>query len=140
MPRAASRAGGCSKDAARRGEILMRAVVVHGAGDLRIDARPEPVAGDGEVVVAVEWGGICGSDLSYYRHGASGTAVLQQPLVLGHEVAGRVLSHGRGVAGIELGQRVAVHPATLVGECVLRERLPGRSNLCPAVPYLGSAA
>jgi L-idonate 5-dehydrogenase len=118
----------------------MRAVVVHGAGDLRIDARPEPVAGDGEVVVAVEWGGICGSDLSYYRHGASGTAVLQQPLVLGHEVAGRVLSLGPGVAGIEIGQPVAVHPATLVGDGVLPERLAGRTNLYPAVRYLGSAA
>jgi L-idonate 5-dehydrogenase len=118
----------------------MRAVVVHGAGDLRIDARPEPVAGNGEVVVAVEWGGICGSDLSYYRHGASGTAVLQQPLVLGHEVAGRVLSLGPGVAGVEIGQPVAVHPATLVGDGVLPERLAGRTNLYPAVRYLGSAA
>lgn len=118
----------------------MRAVVVHGAGDLRIDARPEPVAGDGEVVVAVEWGGICGSDLSYYRHGASGTAVLQQPLVLGHEVAGRVLSLGPGVAGVEIGQPVAVHPATLVGDGLLPERLAGRTNLYPAVRYLGSAA
>src|SRR3954465_10861991 len=140
MPRAASRAGGCSKDAARRGEILMRAGVVHGAGDLRIDARPEPVAGNGEVVVAVEWGGICGSDLSYYRHGASGTAVLQQPLVLGHEVAGRVLSIGPGVTGIEIGQPVAVHPATLGGDGGLPERLAGRTNLYPAVRYLGSAA
>ncbi|MFL6026105.1 MAG: L-idonate 5-dehydrogenase [Friedmanniella sp.] len=118
----------------------MRAVVVHGAGDLRIDARPEPVAGNGEVVVAVEWGGICGSDLSYYRHGASGTAVLQQPLVLGHEVAGRVLSLGPGVAGVEIGQPVAVHPATLVGDGLLPERLAGRTNLYPAVRYLGSAA
>jgi L-idonate 5-dehydrogenase len=115
-------------------------VVVHGAGDLRIDSRPEPVAGAGEVVVAVEWGGICGSDLSYYRHGASGTAVLREPLVLGHEVAGRVLSLGPGVTGVEPGQAVAVHPATLVGDGVLPERLSGRTNLYPVVRYFGSAA
>ena len=61
----------------------MKAVVVHGANDLRIDDRPDPVAGPGEVVLDVEWGGICGSDLSYWRHGASGTAALKSPLVFG---------------------------------------------------------
>ncbi|TQJ61457.1 hypothetical protein FBY30_3756 [Arthrobacter sp. SLBN-83] len=61
----------------------MKAVVVHGANDLRIDDRSEPVAGPGEVVLDVEWGGICGSELSYWRHGASGTAALKSPLVLG---------------------------------------------------------
>jgi len=91
-------------------------------------------------VVAVEWGGICGSDLSYYRHGASGTAVLRQPLVLGHEVAGRVASLGAGVTGVEVGEPVAVHPATLVGDGRLPDRLAGRSNLYPQVRYLGSAA
>jgi L-idonate 5-dehydrogenase len=115
-------------------------VVVHGAGDLRIDSRPEPVAGAGEVVIAVEWGGICGSDLSYYRHGASGTAVLREPLVLGHEVAGRVLSLGPGVTGVEPGQAVTVHPATLVGDGALPDRLSGRTNLYPVVRYFGSAA
>ena len=43
----------------------MRAVVVHGAGDLRVDDVPAPVAGPGEVVLDLEWGGICGSDISY---------------------------------------------------------------------------
>ena len=47
----------------------MRAVVVHGAGDLRVDERPDPMPGDGEVLIAMEWGGVCGSDLSYWRHG-----------------------------------------------------------------------
>jgi L-idonate 5-dehydrogenase len=115
-------------------------VVVHGAGDLRIEDRPEPVAGAGEVVIAVEWGGICGSDLSYYRRGATGTAVLREPLVLGHEVAGRVLTLGPGVSGVEPGQAVAVHPATLVGDAAAPARLAGRTNLHPVVRYLGSAA
>lgn len=118
----------------------MRAVVVRGAGDLRIEERPEPVAGPGQVVVAVEWGGICGSDLSYYRHGASGTSVLSAPVVLGHEIAGRVAALGSGVRGVEVGQPVAVHPATLEGDGRLPERLAGRTNLYPRVRYLGSAA
>ena len=38
----------------------MKAVVVHGAGDLRIDQLPDPTPGPGEVLIAMEWGGICG--------------------------------------------------------------------------------
>jgi len=118
----------------------VKAVVVHGPGDLRVEDRPEPTVGPGEVIIDVEWGGICGSDLAYWRHGSSGTAVLQDPLVLGHEIAGRIGRIGMGVSGVELGQPVTVHPATLVGDSVLPERLAGRTNLYPQVRYFGSAA
>ena len=118
----------------------MKAVVVHGANDLRIDERPEPVAGPGEVVLDVEWGGICGSDLSYWRHGASGTAALKSPLVLGHEVAGRIAQLGAGVENLEVGQPVTVHPAELVGNGTMPARLAGRTNLYPQIRYFGSAA
>ncbi|GAB2571930.1 L-idonate 5-dehydrogenase [Microlunatus antarcticus] len=118
----------------------MKAVVVHGAGDLRVDEVDEVEPGPDEVVVDVEWGGICGSDLSYFRHGATGTAVLTEPLVLGHEVAGRVGRLGPGVRDVEVGQPTTVHPATLVGDPALPERLAGRTNLHPYVRYLGSAA
>lgn len=60
-------------------------------------------------------GGICGSDVSYWRHGASGTAVLKHPLVLGHEMAGRVAGTGPGVTGFDVGQPVTIHPATPAG-------------------------
>lgn len=118
----------------------MKAVVVHGAGDVRVDEVDEPEPGSGEVVVDVEWGGICGSDLSYVRHGSAGTSVLVDPLVLGHEVAGRVGRLGPDVHGVPLGQPVTVHPATLVGEQTMPERLAGRTNLHQHVRYLGSAA
>ncbi|MGM9471457.1 L-idonate 5-dehydrogenase [Pseudarthrobacter sp. YS3] len=118
----------------------MKAVVVHGANDLRIDDRPEPVAGPGEVIIDVEWGGICGSDLSYWRHGASGTAALKSPLVLGHEVAGRIARLGAGVQNLDVGQPVTVHPAELVGDGIMPERLAGRTNLYPQIRYFGSAA
>lgn len=118
----------------------MKAVVVHGAGDLRIDALPDPVAGPGEVLIAMEWGGICGSDLAYFRHGASGTAQLRRPLVLGHEMAGRIAALGLGVTGLAVGQPVTVHPATLVGDHPLPERIAGRTNLYPEIRYCGSAA
>nr|WP_269810457.1 L-idonate 5-dehydrogenase [Kineosporia rhizophila] len=111
---------------------------------MRIDELPDPVPGEGEVLIAVEWGGICGSDTSYYRHGASGTARLRHPLVLGHEIAGRIAGLGPGVQGLhhglEEGQAVTVHPATLVGDGVLPERLAGRTNLYTPSRYFGSAA
>jgi L-idonate 5-dehydrogenase len=93
----------------------VKAVVVHGANDLRVDDLPDPVPREGEVLVAMEWGGICGSDIAYWRNGASGTAVLKHPLVLGHEVAGRIAGVGAGVSGLDVGQRVTVHPATAAG-------------------------
>ncbi|MET7278763.1 alcohol dehydrogenase catalytic domain-containing protein [Kribbella sp. NPDC005582] len=90
----------------------MQAVVVHGPGDVRVEERPDPSPGPGEVLVAMEWGGICGSDISYARHGSSGTAVLRHPLVLGHEVAGRIAVLGAGVSGCAVGDAVTVHPAS----------------------------
>ncbi|MGW0708392.1 L-idonate 5-dehydrogenase [Streptomyces sp. NPDC002643] len=116
----------------------MKAVVVHGAGDVRIDERPRPEPGPGEVLLALEWGGICGSDVAYWRKGASGTASLAHPLVLGHEVAGRIAAVGAGVTGLSEGQPVTVHPAQLIGE--VPEHLAGRTNLHAHVRYFGSAA
>ena len=118
----------------------MKAVVVHGAGDLRVDTLPDPTPAAGEVLIAMEWGGICGSDLAYVRHGSSGTAQLKQPLVLGHEFAGRIAELGPGVTGLQIGQRVTAHPATLVGDGQLPTRLAGRTNLYPEIRYCGSAA
>lgn len=115
----------------------MKAVVVHGTRDVRVDEVPDPVPGEGEVLLAVEWGGICGSDISYWRHGGTGTAALRHPMILGHEIAGRVAGLGPGVAGVEIGQPVTAHPAELVGEHAFPE---GRSNLHPHVRYFGSAA
>ena len=118
----------------------MKAVVVAGANDLRIDEIDEPHAGPGQVRVAMEWGGICGSDLSYWKHGASGTAIIREPLVVGHEVAGRIDEIGEGVEGLEVGQAVTIHPATLVGDYTMPDNLRGRDNLWPEVRYFGSAA
>lgn len=116
----------------------IRAVVAHGVGDLRVELREGPAPGPGEVAVRVRYGGICGSDLHYWRHGAVGDFRLREPLTLGHEVVGEVHSLGAGVAGPDIGTPVAVHPATPCGACPQCTR--GRRNICPTSRYLGSAA
>jgi len=114
----------------------MKALVAHGAGDLRFDDLPEPGPGPGEVLVRNTHGGICGSDLHYYRHGAVGAFTLREPLVLGHEVVGRVAEDPSGA--VAAGTPVAVHPATPCGRCP--ECLAGIRNVCRNARYFGSAA
>lgn len=124
----------------------MQAVVVHGKDDLRVEDIADPLCGSGQVLVAMEWGGICGSDIAYWKSGASGTAVLSAPLVLGHEVSGTVAEIGPDAAealaarGIEIGTAVTMHPATLVGDHQVPADTAGRTNLWPEVRYFGSAA
>lgn len=118
----------------------MKALVVHGANDARVEDVPTPSAGPTEVLVAMEWGGICGSDIAYWKHAASGTAILREPLILGHEVAGTVTEVGAEVSDVEIGQRVAIHPATPVGDYQVPAELEARTNLWPEVRYFGSAA
>lgn len=119
------------------------ACVAHGPGDLRIETVSAPQPGRGEIEVAVELGGICGSDLHYWRHGRVGDFTLREPMVLGHEIVGRVVHVGGdqaetpGPAPGE-GDLVIVHPATVCGACPPCRS--GRRNLCERVRYLGSAA
>jgi len=116
----------------------MLACVIEGAGKLAVVAMPTPEPGSGEVAVDIVYGGICGSDLHYYHDGAAGEFVIREPLVVGHEVVGRVAAVGDGVAGIEVGTPVAVHPAQVCGEC--EDCMSGRPQLCASSRYLGSAA
>ncbi|MEU5732875.1 L-idonate 5-dehydrogenase [Streptomyces antimycoticus] len=112
--------------------------VIHGQGDLRIEELPEPEPAPGQALVAIRYGGICGSDLHYHRHGGVGDFRLQEPMVLGHEVVGTVVAYGEGATGPAVGTPVAVHPATPCGECP--ECSDGRANVCRDTRYLGSAA
>jgi len=89
------------------------------------------------VLVAIHQGGICGSDLHYYRHGGFGTVRLRQPMILGHEIAGRVVALGAGTAGPPIGTLVAVNPSTPCGKCsYCRQGLPIH---CLDMRFLGSA-
>lgn len=90
---------------------MMRLARVYGPGKVRLDEVPVPCPEAGEVVVQVGACGICGSDLGYIAQGGLGGAEpLKDPLPIGHEFAGSVLSVGPGVEGVQPGMRVAVNP------------------------------
>lgn len=107
----------------------MRALRLHGAGDLRLSDEADPVPGPGEALVRVTEVGICGSDLHWYDESGIGGVALTRPLVLGHEAAG-VIAYGP-----RAGQRVAIDPSVPCGACETCEH--GRGHLCPSVRFLG---
>ncbi|MFF4253279.1 L-idonate 5-dehydrogenase [Streptomyces sp. NPDC001663] len=116
----------------------MLGCVIHAQDDLRVEELPVPEPGPGEALIAVRFGGVCGSDLHYWRHGGVGDFRLKEPMLLGHEVVGTVVAYGAGASGPVPGTAVAVHPATPCGACP--ECVDGRRNVCRDTRYLGSAA
>lgn len=115
----------------------MRAAVIHAPRDLRIEEADVPGIGPRDVEVRIRAGGICGSDLHYYLHGGFGTVRLQQPMILGHEIAGEVIAVGPEVVRVRPGDRVAVNPSQPCGRC--RFCLDGQPNHCLDMRFYGSA-
>jgi L-iditol 2-dehydrogenase len=93
----------------------MLAAVFHGPDDLRLEKRPTPSPGPGELLVKVGADTICGTDLRILR--GEKTSGVHPGKVLGHEVAGHVVEAGRGVAGYDPGQPVAIAPVIPCGRC-----------------------
>jgi L-iditol 2-dehydrogenase len=93
----------------------MLAAVLHGPDDLRLERRPTPSPGPGELLVRVGATTICGTDLRILR--GEKTAGVRPGTVLGHEVAGQVVAAGPGVGGYEHGQPVAIAPVLACGRC-----------------------
>jgi L-idonate 5-dehydrogenase len=116
----------------------IQALRIHARGDLRLEELPARRAEPGEAVVRIEYGGICGSDIHYWREGAVGASVLKGPMTLGHEVVGTVLRAAPDGSGPVAGTPVAIYPALACGRC--RWCRVGQSHLCAECRYLGSAA
>lgn len=116
----------------------MKACVLQGARDLVLADRADPAPGPGEALIRLGAGGICGSDLHYFHEGGAGDFRLREPMILGHEGAGEVVTVGSGVRNVKPGDRVAVNPNHPCGHC--RPCQAGRCNLCQNVRFFGSAA
>ncbi|MGI5971690.1 MAG: zinc-dependent alcohol dehydrogenase [Oscillospiraceae bacterium] len=81
----------------------------YGKGDLRLEEKPVPKAGPGQLVVKIKYCGICGTDLEFYRTGALPPFV-QLPMILGHENIGVVTEVGEGVADFKVGDMLLCGP------------------------------
>jgi L-iditol 2-dehydrogenase len=105
----------------------MRAAVLHGREDVRIESVPVPEAGPGEVIVRVGAALTCGTDLKVFRRGYHARMIVP-PALFGHELAGTVVQAGPGVADFAPGDRVVALNSAPCGQCYFCER--GQENLC----------
>jgi (R,R)-butanediol dehydrogenase/meso-butanediol dehydrogenase/diacetyl reductase len=125
----------------------VKALVLHAAGDARIEERPEPpLPGPGEARLRVVRAGLCGTDATEFaagpvmtplqrRHPASG---VQGPVVLGHEFIGVVEEVGSAVDRFAVGDRVAAGAGVWCGRCDWCRR--GQTNLCASYWTFGLSA
>ncbi len=90
---------------------MATALVLEQAGKLALrDIDVPDAVGAGDVRIAIDTVGICGSDVHYYTHGRIGPFVVEAPMILGHEAAGTVTETGAGVTGLAVGDRVCMEP------------------------------
>jgi L-idonate 5-dehydrogenase len=116
----------------------MKAAVLHGARDIRIEPYRQPELHPGMVLLRPRRVGICGTDLHYYEHGYNATFVPDRPFILGHELTAEVAAVAPGVDAVKVGQRVTVNPARACGFCAYCKG--GQINLCRKTIMLGSAS
>ena len=112
----------------------MNVATWQGENRFTIDKVAEPVAGPGQVVVAVRAAGICGTDV----HATQGLFPWKPPLILGHEYTGVIRAVGRGVSKALVGRTVGCEPSYGCGECL--ECAAGRVSQCPKCVRVGGFA
>ena len=114
----------------------MKVSVMTGIRKVMEEERPIPVPGDDDVLIRVMDCGVCGSDIHYYEHGRIGDYVVDKPMILGHECAGKIVEVGKNVKNVKPGDRVAVEPGYTCGKCEFCKK--GLYNLCPDVVFLAT--
>lgn len=114
------------------------AATLFGPEDLRVIERDLGDLPQGFVRIKFGAGGVCGSDMHYFKHARTGDFVVTSPLVLGHEIAGTVAAINAPANGLKVGDRVAINPSRWCGSCANCKS--GRPNLCEAIYFMGSAS
>lgn len=117
-------------------EGTMKVAVMTDIGKMGFETRPIPKPVAGEVLIKLEYVGICGSDLHYYTTGEIAGKKVEMPFVLGHEPGGVVAEVGEGVIHLKVGDRVALEPGKTCGQCEYCRT--GRYNLCPDVIFFAT--
>lgn len=110
----------------------MKAWVLHGINDLKLEEVNTPTIGENEVLLSVKAAGICGSDIPRIFY----TGTYSYPLIPGHEFAGQVEAVGAAADAEWNGKRVGVFPLIPCGECLPCKK--GQYEMCRHYSYLGS--
>ncbi|MBI3332903.1 MAG: alcohol dehydrogenase catalytic domain-containing protein [Candidatus Omnitrophica bacterium] len=114
----------------------MRAAVLYGKEDVRLEEVPLPAAGAGEVLVKIQAALTCGTDLKVFRAG-SHARMIRPPALFGHEFAGVIEAVGPGVSGWHPGMRVVAANSAPCGDCFYcRKEQP---NLCQDLLFVNGA-
>ena len=95
-----------------------------------------PVPKENEVLIKLEYVGVCGSDVHYLESGKIGNFVVEGDFILGHECAGSVVEIGAGVKTLKAGDRVVLEPGITCGKCAFCKG--GKYNLCPDVEFMAT--
>lgn len=103
----------------------MRAAIWHGPRRIAVEEIPRPEVGDDELLLRIEFAGICGSELSAYL---GQNSLRHPPLIMGHEFTGTIERIGARVTAFAIGERVTVNPMVPDGTCVMCRN--GHENLC----------
>ncbi|MCD8347872.1 MAG: NAD(P)-dependent alcohol dehydrogenase [Lachnospiraceae bacterium] len=114
----------------------MKTAVMTDIRKVEIQRKPIPVPQEDEVLVKIEYVGICGSDLHYYEAGRIGDFIVEPPFVLGHEAGGTVIEVGENVKNLKVGDRVALEPGKTCGHCEFCKQ--GKYNLCKDVVFFAT--
>lgn len=106
-------------------------------GTMEIRDAEYPTPKDDEVLIKVEYVGICGSDIHGFESGPFiPPKDPNQEIGLGHECAGTVLEVGSKVKKFKKGDRVCIEPGVPCGKC--RFCLEGKYNICPNVDFMAT--
>jgi len=116
--------------------MLNRAAYMTELNNMVIREIDVPEINDNDILVQLEYVGICGSDVHYYAHGKIGDYVVNGDFILGHECAGKVAAVGSNVKHLKIGDRVALEPGSTCGQCEFCKS--GKYNLCPDVVFLAT--
>ncbi len=114
----------------------IKAAVMHGIDDVRVEDVDFPQIKAGEVLIKMKSVGVCGSDVHYYKHGKIGPYIVNKPMILGHEAAGEIVEVAADVKNFKPGDRVAIEPGYTCRKCVYCKT--GRYNLCPDVTFMAT--
>ena len=115
---------------------LMRAAVLHGKEDVRVEEVAPAALRAGEVRIAIEAALTCGTDLKVFKRGYHARMIVP-PAVFGHELSGVIAEVGPDVEGWKCGERVVVANSAPCGECFYCKQ--HQENLCDDLLFLNGA-